>query len=556
MILQDPIRPFVRRIRLLTIIRRASVGACVGGALSVGLAIADKLNWVNTHYSSALIAVGCGAILGAFAGFLYRPVRRDVLQSIDRRGNLKDRLDASNANTDSTYISDLHQDSTQAVQQLSPSQVYPFRIQKEWFIAIGLVLVAIAGFWFTRTAPFASSTQKEEKKEMRAESERLANLKKAIFKEPEPMTSPEIKKLERKLEELQKDLEKANLEAKAALQKKEDLKKQTDELADQKFDLTQDALKEAESIREKMEEEFLKDEGMSEVNRNDLQLSDAELDQKIAEAKQKAEQAEKAQNEIQKQMDSLALKMNQPGLSEKEKSELQKQMQESQKAMSEAKKSAEQAKKQMANFQLSKEAKDALNKMMNDPLMKEIREAAAKLQQKSGSKQAGKKPELTKEQIEELRKKIEDFLKKMQDEDARKKYLEAMLKALKEAKEMGQCNGLGLGLGLGMGIGGPGPGPDNDTMLMDSGLVNKSDPIQGKGKGNPTFAPTQRDDTRPGEEMTFMIKAPTFKNSKTSVPYKKILPGYQQKAEKALRQKQIPKEQQERVKRYFESLKK
>lgn len=93
-------------------------------------------------------------------------------------------------------------------------------------------------------------------------------------------------------------------------------------------------------------------------------------------------------------------------------------------------------------------------------------------------------------------------------------------------------------------------------MAGDTGKVNLQKPEQGKGKGNPLFAPTERDNTKPGMEMTFEIKAPTFKGTRTSVPYKNVLPSYTKKAESALNKNEIPKEHQQRVKRYFESLKK
>jgi hypothetical protein len=110
-----------------------------------------------------------------------------------------------------------------------------------------------------------------------------------------------------------------------------------------------------------------------------------------------------------------------------------------------------------------------------------------------------------------------------------------------------------------MGISQPGssgPGPDNDVMIADTGHVNLQKPEQGKGKGTPLFAPTERDNTKPGMEMTYEIKAPTFKGTKSSVPYKNVLPSYSKKAESALNRNEIPKEHQQRVKRYFESLKK
>ena len=54
--------------------------------------------------------------------------------------------------------------------------------------------------------------------------------------------------------------------------------------------------------------------------------------------------------------------------------------------------------------------------------------------------------------------------------------------------------------------------------------------------------------------MTFEIKAPTFKGTRSSVSYEKVLPSYKQKAESALKKQDIPKQHQARVKRYFDSL--
>lgn len=93
-------------------------------------------------------------------------------------------------------------------------------------------------------------------------------------------------------------------------------------------------------------------------------------------------------------------------------------------------------------------------------------------------------------------------------------------------------------------------------MIADTGKVRTGEAIQGKGAGHAVYAPTERDDTRPGLEMTYEIKAPTFKGTKSSIPYQNALPSYTKKAESALNQNQIPKEHQQRVKRYFESLKK
>ena len=59
-----------------------------------------------------------------------------------------------------------------------------------------------------------------------------------------------------------------------------------------------------------------------------------------------------------------------------------------------------------------------------------------------------------------------------------------------------------------------------------------------------------------GEETYIEIKAPSGLGSKSSTPYKKVLPKYQRQAEDALNKKQIPKKHQQRVKEYFDSINK
>ena len=210
-------------------------------------------------------------------------------------------------------------------------------------------------------------------------------------------------------------------------------------------------------------------------------------------------------------MDSLNQQLQKPNISDAEKKELEKQMAEAKKQLEKAKKELSEAEKTACKHEaFARSPRHTLSKLMNDPLMKDIQKELERLRKKMKEAANGEednmwKPKLTKEQMAEMRKKIEDFLKSLKDDKAREEYLKQLLEALKKADELGQCQGIGagLGLGLGMGMGGNGPGPDNDTMLFDSGVVNKSDPIQGKGKGTPTFAPTERDPvaTGPGNDF-------------------------------------------------------
>lgn len=57
-----------------------------------------------------------------------------------------------------------------------------------------------------------------------------------------------------------------------------------------------------------------------------------------------------------------------------------------------------------------------------------------------------------------------------------------------------------------------------------------------------------------GEEWFVEVKAPSAMGDRTSVPYQKVLPKYREAAEKAIDREAIPKQHEQRVKEYFESL--
>jgi tetratricopeptide (TPR) repeat protein len=366
-----------------------------------------------------------------------------------------------------------------------------------------------------------------------------------------------LQNLERDLKKYQKELERAKMDPRTALIKKEELAKKADELSKEMAKQGLDKMKIAESVKENMEKAMLEKAGFENVDMDAVKMPPQDLDKKISEAQARMNEAKAQKENLEKQLKELEKKLQSETDPEKRK-ELQSKIEATKKQLEEAAKTAEQAQKEMEGLQLSKEAQETLAKLKNSPEWQEIMKEMERLRKamQDAEKQGGsERPKLTKEEIEAMKKAMEEFLKTLEDDDARKEYLEKMLEALKNAKSLGQCQGICMGMGLGMG--GPGgPGPDNDTMLWDAGKNNHGDPIQGKGKAKPTFAPTERDNTRPGMEMTFEIKAPTFKGAKSSIPYKSVLPSYSKKAESALNKNNIPKDRQEQVKRYFESLKK
>lgn len=563
MIATKKFQPFKRRIKLLRGFEGAFYGLAVASIVGIVWVILDWKAVIYFEWLPFAILVASCVVIGTTLRLFGAVDDLSVARSIDRRAKLKDRLGTSAEleSEDGVFSQLLAEDANSHLDTLKPQTLYPFKLRRFHFMVLAGLGFTIASVFLMNTKVFLPKDVLADKESMQKESKRLEELRKAIFddKTTKESISPELMALQKDLQKLQKDYEKARIDPKEAMLRAEELAKKADELAKNTAQQSLDDVQKAESMKEKMEKEALKNAGLEKANFEDVKMSQEDFNQKMDSAQQRNQDAQSKVDELQKKLDALKAQMNKPGMDEKAKKELQDQINKTEKELAEAKKNAEQAQKDFEAMQLSKEAREALNKIYNDPLWKQIQEAAAKLkqdaEQKAGQK-GGKK--LTKEEREELRKKMEEFLKQMADEDFRKEYLKKLLESLKAGTCSGQCTGLGMGLGLGLGLGqgNPSPGPDNDTMISDTGHVNKGKPEQGKGKGNAIYAPTERDNTRPGLEMTFEIKAPTFKGTKSSVPYQKVLPSYTKKAESALSQNEIPKEHQQRVKRYFESLKK
>ena len=85
------------------------------------------------------------------------------------------------------------------------------------------------------------------------------------------------------------------------------------------------------------------------------------------------------------------------------------------------------------------------------------------------------------------------------------------------------------------------------------GGINKSkDPT--KGEGDTSLLGVRGERRADGQEWFVEVKAPSAMGDRTSVPYQKVLPKYKNAAEKAIDRQDIPKDQEKRVREYFESL--
>ena len=307
---------------------------------------------------------------------------------------------------------------------------------------------------------------------------------------------------------------------------------------------------------ERMERATLEKAGLGQVDPQLLQMPQGGREE--LKAKNAARQSEiaKGMEAIDKRLAEIARKLAQKGLGEAERKALEEERRSLEAQKKELERQAEEARKEGDALKLSDEGKAVLDKMRNHELMQEIRKLAAQMAQANKAAQQTGRPPLTKEQLAEMKAKLEALLAKLKDDKAMEEYLRQMLEAMRNAQQgQGQClrpGAMGMCLASLLGLkGGPDAGPDG--VFVDTGHVNKlAKPEEGKGKTFETQISGARRDT--GEETFVEIKAPTTVGNRTSVPYRSVLPSYEKKAERALGRKEIPKEHEKRVRAYFESL--
>jgi hypothetical protein len=564
---QEPqldLAPFAKRIRMVYAWQGVGWGLCAGGVVAALGVVLDRMRVLEMEPLSLAITLAGGAILGAVIGASRRISSEAIARSIDRRAGLEDRLVTAQASAEGAIAGQFGDavvaDADQRVRLLDPRRLYPARFGRAHSSGIVTAVAASALFLAGNAGLLVSPSERAAREAMAEKAKTVERLRKENLDEPEEnQDDPELKTLSKELEKLQKDLEKSRLSKEEMLQKANEIMKKANELKNAQAENVEKEIAKAHSALEQWQKKELdKQLGNNALSPEQMQnasLSEMERQAMKDELKAEIREAEQKANLLNMALSELNKKLQNRNLTDEQRKALERQKEQLGKALSEQMKKAESAKEALKGLELTPEQRAVLDKLLNDPMMQEIRELASKLQREASQAKNGNRPELTQEQLDEMKKKIEQFLKAMEDDDARKEYLKKLLEAIKNAKKLGNCNGICMLPGLGILPGLPAPGPDNDKMLVDTGRVNKlNKPVETKGKGQAEFVATQRDDARSGQEAYIEIKAPTTVGTMSSVPYRQVLPKYKEKAESAVRKSQIPKEHQARVKKYFDSL--
>ncbi|MBX7132816.1 MAG: hypothetical protein K1X67_09095 [Fimbriimonadaceae bacterium] len=517
---------FRRRVRWMRAWKGLAVGLAIGGSLG---AVWAGLDWAGLWFTDWLwlgsLALGA-ALVGALVGF-FAPIRPGILaDSIDRRAGLENRIGTAIERSQGHDAFDplLRSDAEQRLAGLSGSRVFPIRLGRWHGIAVLTLGLCAALFLLGNTPLLLSAKDQAERKELKEAGKSVERVIEPVEKVKNGPT-PEEKRLADEYRKFARELEKGRLDKPKALQKANDLAKKAEELAKERAKTTDEQLAKAESAFDKLAKAEMEKAGIPEADPALARMSPEE----------RAKALENAQNEL----DRLEKEMSDnKSLSADQKASL------SQKA--------DALRRQLKELRLSENVQKMLERMRNNPAFKELQEIAKKLAQAAQAAENGEPPELTDEDIENMKQALEELAEQLADDEAMKEYLEALKKALEEADQMGNCNGMGLGL-LGMfGLGGNG-GRSQDQFFSDTDRVNKLD-TEAAGQGSTKTTVVSGDRREQGEESYIEIKGPASLGAKSSVPYKKVLPSYKKKAEEAMKRQDIPKEHEKRVKEYFDSL--
>jgi len=585
--IEQKLGPFVRRVRLLQAWMGLAIGACAGGLVSLAWAVMDWTRFAYADWRGLGAVVLLASVAGAVVGLFRKVAPADLAASIDKRARLKDRL-ATAVETRPSTVFDQAQvlDADRALEGLVPARIYPVRFGKWQIAALTAIVLAASVFLLGNSPGIRGPKTPGERAELKEIGQQVQRVAKPLEKPVKALEVPASqKKLAGDMNKFAKELEEGKLNKEEALRKANDLASKAEDEAKSQAKVTERQAGEAETALGKYEklqldEAGIKSEDLQKLNLNPdeqaaldkvmkdqgfdnpkSKFSDKELSEmgasRTAEklAQLSPDQRESLRNSIAKQQEQLQKEIDRiDKLPEKERKALEQQRAELQKQMQEMQKLSEAMK-------LSEDALKELRKLMDSDEMKKLRETISQMQQKA--QQAGQqgKP-LTKEEMEQLKQQMEELAKAMKDS----KFKEEMMQRIKEMQkqlESGQMSAeaaqqLMQAFGQ-MGDGGSQdpngtPSTGSDDNFADTGKVVKSDKeMQTKGSTTATRVTGAWNDKQ-GEQWSVTVKAPTQLGNRSSVPYQSVMPKYRKAAEKALSSGKIPKDQEKRVKEYFDSL--
>jgi len=505
--------------------RRAAIGLGIAGLIALVLAGIDALGWVLVEPLWAAAVLAGGLVCGALAGLFGRISEEQVLLSVDRRASLEDRLATAYSGNKSVFMPEIQAEAELRMEALQPRRLYPLTWSR-WHTAAA-VMPALSGLllFLTASGALLGEDAKRAKKTMQDQGDAIERVV-APMKEPEMAENlkPEEMAMAKQLEAFRKELEKGRMKKDDALVKANELMSKADELAKNRF---QEAEKLTETAADKLDKA--------------QEQADSRFDKTQADLRAAQEQQKQLAESLKKQIEDLKQQMKRD----------QQSGGANQKSLEEQLKMAQ---KELQQLQLSKEAQKAFQDLAKSKEYQELMEMAKKMSSECKNGANGQsQPQMSKEQMEQLRKQLEELAKKLKDDAFAKQMLEQMKKALQDMKAGNCMSGACVNIMGLFGLPGKG-GVSKDQFFANTGQINKHEEEQeSKGKTSVTSITGLRREDQ-GDEAYIEVRGPASLGERSKVPYIKVLPKYRSQADAAMRKQKISRENEKRVKSYFQSL--
>lgn len=567
--LEQQLKRFGRRIRVLRGWRGAWAGLLVGASLAVLLVALDYYLVLTFLPIWGAILAGIAAVLGAIIGFVLPISDLSVAQSLDRRAGLEDRATTAfhKKGSGEFFEEDLERDAEGALETVQAKSVFPFRFGMHQMGACLALALLVTAIYVSENDLLLTANQKAAKgelKEAAAQVERVArNLE---ISDGTPDRAAE-KKLAAELRKFGRELERGKLDREEAMQKAEKLAQDAKKLSEQRLEKAGEKMEQIQSkaMQEKFQEaggdlgklaDLKLDSMEMEMMRDLMQQSGADqmpsdqIDEQMMKAlgadnstselmRMTEAQKQKLADEIARAQQEAQEQLNDGNLSAEEREQLEQQMQ---------------AMENLAQkLEMSEDVKKALQELQNMSEFQEMQKLMDQMQQAQQQMQQGEP--MTEEQMQQMQQQMEQLAEMMKDPAAK----EAMRQAMKEMMEQMRQGNINLEQmqqmmqSMGMsGRDGRG-GRDGGSYQGEGENPKRDDPMEMSGKGNVTAVRGERDEKR-GNDSFSEIKAPTMLGSRTSVPYQEALPGYKKTAESAVSNNKVKGKHRQRVKEYFEQL--
>ena len=521
---------FVRRIRLargIWFLWRGLLAGSILGAVWAGL---DLVGWTLADWRDVLALVAASGPVAGLWGW-FTPVRAEqVARSVDRRSGLEDRLTSAIAGEDSEFQSEVREDAERKLSEVSPKRVYPIPFGRKQVAMASSVVLPVAILVVSYNHLLLSPDAREERKGEKADAARIEHVIKPIS--ADKRLSPEETALVKKLERLQQELERGKLDRDSAKEKADRISQEAERLEHVENQKTAQSLSAAQSALDRMKQ-ATREKNLDQADKS-AGLTGRETEEQLKQLAAKAptkEQLENLQQKISQLQKELAQKS---GLSRSQRESLQKQLAELQ--------------KQMQQLQLSKAAQEMLERMRNNPEYKKLQEMMEKLRQNQQNMENGQPSSLSPEELKEMEQQLEELAKELKTDKDMENYIKQMEEALKEG------NGAMTMQMLSMLMQNMGGAPDTTPGPPNGAHINMSDKEE-KGLGKTHEIGIEADRKPTGQPAPYIEQKGLAKlTGPSSIPLLADVPASQRKAEEAIASQRIPKEHQERVKRYFEAL--